>query len=104
LHVAATFICGCADRLDPCRTACCGIAHGRDRSAGLSASGEADAGSDLIRKALFTSARVQDNEIAEALISGDEDAVYADRIYESKPRRAALKAQGIKARMMYAVN
>jgi transposase, IS5 family len=60
-----------------------------------------DQGSGLIRKAVFTPARVQDNEVAEALISGDEGAVYADRIYESKPRRARLKAAGIKDRIMH---
>jgi IS5 family transposase len=60
-----------------------------------------DEGSGLIRKAAFTPARTQDNEMAEALISGDEAAVYADRIYESKARRAALKAQGIKDRIMH---
>lgn len=60
-----------------------------------------DEGSGLIRKAVFTPARVQDNEMAEALISGDEAAVYADRIYESKARRARLKAQGIKDRIMH---
>jgi IS5 family transposase len=60
-----------------------------------------DEGSGLIRKAVFTAARVQDNEVAEALISGDEAAVYADRLYESKARRAALKARGIKDRIMH---
>ena len=60
-----------------------------------------DAGSGLIRKAAFTSARTQDNEMAHALISGDEKAVYGDRIYESKARRAALKARGIKDRIMH---
>lgn len=60
-----------------------------------------DAGSGLIRKAVFTPARTQDTEVAEALISGDEAAVYADRIYESKARRAALKAHGIKDRLMH---
>jgi len=60
-----------------------------------------DEGSGLIRKAVFTPARVQDNEVAEALISGDEAAVYADRIYESRARRARLKAQGIKDRIMH---
>jgi len=60
-----------------------------------------DEGSGLIRRALFTPARTQDNEVAEALISGDEKAVYADRIYESKTRRAALKARGIKDRIMH---
>lgn len=60
-----------------------------------------DEGSGLIRKAVFTPARTQDNDVAEALISGDEAAVYADRIYESKARRARLKAQGIKDRIMH---
>lgn len=60
-----------------------------------------DEGSGLIRRALFTPARVQDNEVTEDLISGDERAVYADRIYESKARRAALKARGIKDRIMH---
>lgn len=60
-----------------------------------------DEGSGLIRKAVFTPARTQDNEVAEALISGDERAVYADRIYESRARRASLKARGIKDRIMH---
>ena len=60
-----------------------------------------DQGSGLIRKAAFTPARTQDNEMAEALVSGDEAAVYADRIYESKSRRTALKARGIKDRIMH---
>jgi transposase, IS5 family len=60
-----------------------------------------DEGSGLIRKAVFTPARTTDNDMAEALISGDEAAVYADRIYESKARRARLRAQGIKDRIMH---
>ena len=60
-----------------------------------------DEGSGLIRKAVFTPARTQDNEMAEALVSGDERAVYADRIYEGRARRAALKAKGIKDRIMH---
>jgi IS5 family transposase len=60
-----------------------------------------DEGSHLIRRAVFTPARTTDNDVAERLISGDEAAVYADRIYESKARRAALKAKGIKDRIMH---
>jgi IS5 family transposase len=60
-----------------------------------------DQGSGLIRKAVFTPARVQDNEVAEALVSGDEAAVYADRIYDSRARRAGLKALRIKDRIMH---
>ena len=60
-----------------------------------------DEGSGIIRKAVFTPARTQDNEVAEELISGDEAAVYADRIYESRARRNALKQRGIKDRIMH---
>ncbi len=60
-----------------------------------------DEGSGLIRKALFTPARLLDGQAAEALICGDEAAVYADRAYESKRRRRALKAAGIKDRIMH---
>ncbi len=60
-----------------------------------------DAGSGLIRTALVTSARVQDVEMMPGLVSGDEAAVYADRGYESKAHRAALKARGVKDRVMH---
>lgn len=72
-----------------------------------------DEGSGLIRKAVFTPARTTDNEVAERLVSGDERAVGAcpragqrpdpgaDRLYEGKARRAALKARGIKDRIMH---
>lgn len=60
-----------------------------------------DEGSGLIRKAVFTPARIQDTEVADDLVSGDEAAVYADRAYESKRRRAALRARGVKDRIMH---
>lgn len=60
-----------------------------------------DQGSGLIRTARVTSARVQDVEMAPALLAGDEAAVYADRGYESKALRAALKAEGVKDRIMH---
>lgn len=60
-----------------------------------------DAGSGLIRSACVSSARVQDIERVEALVLGDEAAVYADRGYESKVLRSQLKARGIKDRIMH---
>lgn len=60
-----------------------------------------DAGSHLIRRLVVTSARINDGEMAEALVCGDEAAVYADRAYESQRRRAALSACGIKDRIMH---
>ena len=60
-----------------------------------------DERSGLVRRAVFTPARRYESEVAEALISGDEGAVYGDRAYEKKARRRALKAAGIKDRIMH---
>ena len=50
-----------------------------------------DEGSGLIRKALLTSAKVNDSEVADQLICGDEQTVYADKAYDSKARRELLE-------------
>ena len=63
-----------------------------------------DAGSGLIRGVEFTPANVADTEVADALIMGDEEAVYADKAYESKERRARLRARGVKDRIMHRGN
>jgi IS5 family transposase len=60
-----------------------------------------DQGSALIRRAILTSAKVNESAVADALIMGDERAFYADRAYESKDRRRRLKASGIKDRIMH---
>ena len=60
-----------------------------------------DAGSGLVRRAVFTPAKVNESEAADALVSGDEGAVYGDRAYESKARRQWLKSQGIKDRILH---
>jgi IS5 family transposase len=60
-----------------------------------------DEGSGLIRRALLTSARTYESEVADDLILGDEAAVYADKAYEHKERRARLKTAGIKDRIMH---
>jgi IS5 family transposase len=61
----------------------------------------ADAGSGLIRRLAVTPAHVNESLVADALICGDEKAVYADKGYENKKRRAALKKRGIKDRIMH---
>ncbi|MGH6783612.1 MAG: IS5 family transposase [Sphingomicrobium sp.] len=61
----------------------------------------ADAGSGLIRRLALTPAHVNESGVADALISGDEAAVYADKGYENKARRRRLKARGIKDRIMH---
>ena len=58
-----------------------------------------DEGSGLIRSVLATPANVNDTVKADALIRGDERAVWADAAYDTHARRAALKARGVKARI-----
>ena len=60
-----------------------------------------DLGSLLIRRAELSSAKVYESELAERLICADAGAVYADKAYESKARRAALRRRGIKPRIMH---
>ena len=60
-----------------------------------------DEGSGLIRRVILTPAKTYESEVADGLICGDERAVYGDRAYEHKQRRARLKARGIKDRIMH---
>lgn len=59
-----------------------------------------DQGSGLIRRVVTTPANVNDTTPADDLVSGDERSVYGDKAYDSHARRAALKARGIKPRIM----
>jgi IS5 family transposase len=59
-----------------------------------------DEGSGLVRAIEITPANVNDTVVADRLIRGDEASVYADKAYDTHQRRAQLKAQGIKARIM----
>jgi transposase, IS5 family len=60
-----------------------------------------DHGTDLIRKAILTSADIGESIAADALICGDEAAVLADKAYESMARRDALAEAGITDRIMH---
>jgi transposase, IS5 family len=60
-----------------------------------------DQGTDLIRGAILTGADVGDSLVADALIQGDERAVYADRAYDSRARREALAEAGIGDALMH---
>ena len=51
------------------------------------------AGTNQIRRLLLTPAHINESTVADALVLGDEAAIYADKGYESKKRRAALKAR-----------
>lgn len=63
-----------------------------------------DAGSALVRDARLTGAGVNETTVADALVQGDERAVYADQAYDTRARRAALRARGIKPRLMHRPN
>lgn len=60
-----------------------------------------DDGFNLIRRIILTPAHVAESPVAESLILGDEKAVYADKGYENKARRARLKARGVKDRVCH---
>lgn len=60
-----------------------------------------DQGSGLVRRVLVTPAHVNESSVAEALICGDEQAIYADKAYESKARRRRLKGRGVKDRIVH---
>ena len=49
---------------------------------------------------ITTPANVNDTTPADALIRGDEKAVLADAAYHTHAREQALKARGVKARLM----
>lgn len=59
-----------------------------------------DQGSRVIRRLAFTAANINESMAADALISGDEAIVYADKAYDSHARRARLKAMGIRDGIM----
>jgi IS5 family transposase len=59
-----------------------------------------DQGSGIIRAVITTPANVNDTTPADDLVRGDERAVWADAAYHTKAREAALKARGVKARLM----
>ena len=60
-----------------------------------------DGTSRLIRRILLTSANINDTTPADALVCGDEQAVYADKAYAKRARSAWLRQHGIKPRIMH---
>ena len=59
-----------------------------------------DQGSGLIRSVITTPANVNDTTPADGLIRGDERLVWGDAAYHTHARQAALKARGVKPRLM----
>jgi IS5 family transposase len=63
-----------------------------------------DDGFGMIRTAVTTAANVNDTTPADELICGDEKRVLADAAYHTHAREAALRARGIKPRLMRRAN
>lgn len=59
-----------------------------------------DEGSGIVRSVITTPANVNDTTPADELIRGDEPVVWADAAYHTHAREAALKAKGVKPRLM----
>src|SRR6187397_3214695 len=68
--------------------------NGRSRF-GYKAHVAVDEGSGLVREAAMTPADVHDS------VQGDEQAVYADKAYDSEARRAGLRERGIEPRITH---
>jgi transposase, IS5 family len=60
-----------------------------------------DVDTRLIRRLVLTPANVNETVVADALVCGDEEAVYADKAYAKRARRAWLRSLGIKDRIMH---
>lgn len=63
-----------------------------------------DDGSGLIRAVITTPANINDTTPADELILGDEKVVWADAAYHTHAREAALKAKGVKPRLVRRAN
>src|ERR1700679_3362631 len=59
-----------------------------------------DQGSGLVRSVITTPANINDTTPADGIIRGDERAVYAAKSYDTHARRARLKSEGMKVRLM----
>lgn len=54
-----------------------------------------DQGSTLVRRLALTPANVPETQVFEEVLPGDSAAVFADKAYEGRPRRAGLRRRGI---------
>lgn len=59
-----------------------------------------DMESRIVRRLVLTPANVNETSCADGLICGDEHTVYADKAYDTKARRAALRERGIRNGIM----
>lgn len=60
-----------------------------------------DQKSGLTRRVIVTTANTNDTVVADDLVIGDEQAVYADKAYDKRSRREALEERGVFAGIMH---
>lgn len=63
-----------------------------------------DQDSGLVRRAVLTAANLNDTQMGDALLCGDEAAYYADAAYDTHARRAMLRERGIQDRIVHRPN
>ena len=73
----------------------------KDNACGYKMHMAVDRKSGLTRRVITTTANINDTVVADALVMGDEQAVYADKAYDKRARRKELKELGIFAGIMY---
>ena len=60
-----------------------------------------DEESGIVRRVVVTPANVNDTVVADALVCGDEGALYADKAYDKQARRQELEARGVFVGIMH---
>lgn len=63
-----------------------------------------DRKTNIVRRVIVTPANVNDTTPADALVMGDEQALYADKAYDKRSRREDLEARGIFVGIMHRPN
>ena len=78
--------------------------HRTENACGYKMHTAVDRKSGLVRRVIITTANINDTTPADALVMGDEQAVYADKAYDKRARRQALEERGIFAGIMHRPN
>ena len=74
--------------------------RGRSKRYGYKVHIGMDQTSCIVREAALTAANINESDVAEGLVSGDESAVYGDRACYSRERSRRLRSRGVKDRIM----
>jgi len=76
----------------------------KDNACGYKMHMAVDQKTGFTRRVIITPANINDSTPADALVMGDEKAVYADKAYDKHSRRKALQERGIFVGIMYRPN